>query len=145
MKFSSGYEWMCNRVCDVYVVICNVWETRKLGWPMSWRFTMVYLHNEGLYKWVNSATIFFWYELLPTTFGPQKFSKIRSLKVTYFHFPSKKISQIENMIKCLCNYHFLLIRFKIYVNFQKIISPKMGLTLVTLLRIPYLCHLGSMY
>ena len=36
-------------------------------------------------------------ELLPTTYGPQKFSKIRSFKVTSFHFPSKKISQIENM------------------------------------------------
>ena len=34
---------------------------------------------------------------VPTTYGPQKFSKIRGLKVTYFHFPNTKISQIENM------------------------------------------------
>ena len=31
------------------------------------------------------------HELLPITYGPQKFSKIRGLKVTYFRLPSKKI------------------------------------------------------
>ena len=31
--------------------------------------------------------------------------------------------------KFLCNYHSLLIKLKIYVNFQKNISPKMGLKL----------------
>ena len=34
---------------------------------------------------------------VPTTYGPQKFSKIRGLKVTYFYLPSQKLSQIENM------------------------------------------------
>ena len=29
-------------------------------------------------------------ELLPTTYGPQKFSKIRVLKANYFHLHSKK-------------------------------------------------------
>ena len=32
----------------------------------------------------------FWYDLLPLTSGPQKFSKIRVLKVNYFHLLSKK-------------------------------------------------------
>ena len=30
-----------------------------------------------MYQWVNSTPIFFWYQLLPTTYGPQKFPKIR--------------------------------------------------------------------
>ena len=49
-----------------------------IGWPMSWQFTTIYQHNEGLYKWVNSVPIFFWYNLLPTTtYGPQKFPNYR--------------------------------------------------------------------
>ena len=56
-----------------------------LGWPMLWRITAIYEHNEGLWKWVNFAPIFFRYELLPTTSGPQKFPKIRFFKVNFFH------------------------------------------------------------
>ena len=70
------------------------WKTERerggIGWPRLWQSTTISLHNEGLYKWVNFTPIFFWYELLLTTSGPWKFSKIRDLKVTYFHFPSKK-------------------------------------------------------
>ncbi len=33
------------------------------------------------------ANIFYLYELLPITSGPQKFSKIKVLKVKYFHLP----------------------------------------------------------
>ena len=40
-----------------------------------------------LKTWVNFAPIFFWYELLPTTSGPQKFPKIRFLKVNFFRLP----------------------------------------------------------
>ena len=69
----------------------------RIGCPRLWRITKNSLHNEGIYKWVNLVPIFFWYKLLPTTSGPWKFSKIRGLKVTYFHFPNKKIFQIENM------------------------------------------------
>jgi hypothetical protein len=35
-------------------------------------------------------------ELLPTTYGPQKFSKIRVLKVAYFHLHSKKYPKLKN-------------------------------------------------
>ena len=44
-------------------------------------------HNEGICQWVNLAPIFFWCKLLPLTSGPHKFSKIRVLKVNYFHLP----------------------------------------------------------
>ena len=52
-------------------------------------------HDDLLTQWrlikmSKFAPIFFWYELLPTTSGPRKFSKIRGLKVTYFHFPITK-------------------------------------------------------
>ena len=38
----------------------------------------------GVFRWS------FLYKLLPTTSGPQKFSKIIGLKVAYFHLPSKQ-------------------------------------------------------
>ena len=50
-----------------------------LGCPWSWWIITIY-----------KAPIFFWYQLLWTTSGPQKFSKIRVLKVNYFHLPKKK-------------------------------------------------------
>ena len=91
-------------------------------------------HDDPLTQWVNFGPIFFWYELLPTASGPWKFSKIRGLKITYFHFPStKNIPNIENMRQFFCNYHSLIIKLKIYVNFQKNISPKMGLKLCSLI------------
>ena len=40
--------------------------------------------------------IFFLYELLPTTYGPQKFSKIRLLKVNYFHLSIHLANDIQN-------------------------------------------------
>ena len=61
----------------------------QIEWPMLWRITKNYLHNEGTCKWVNRAPIFFWYELLPTTSGPQKFKKIGVVKVDYFDFPGE--------------------------------------------------------
>ena len=48
---------------------------------------------------------------VPTTYGPQKFSKIRGLKVTYFYLPSQKLSQIENMTWVLWNYCFFYFIF----------------------------------
>ena len=64
-----------------------LYMVRLLEWPMLWRITKNSLHNEGTCKWVNWAPIFFWYKLLPTTSGPQKFPKIRFLKVNFFHIP----------------------------------------------------------
>ena len=58
----------------------------SIEWPMLWRITKNSLHNEGTYKWVNWATIFFWYKLLPTTSGPQKFAKISIFKTDNFVF-----------------------------------------------------------
>ena len=67
----------------------NPWKTYAIEWPMLWRIMKNSLHNEGTCKWVNWAPIFFWYELLPTTSGPQKFEKIGVLKVDYFDFPGE--------------------------------------------------------
>ena len=47
------------------------------------------LHNEGMYELVNQAPIFFWYQLLPTTYGLQQFAKIEAVKVDYFDFPGE--------------------------------------------------------
>ena len=59
-------------------------KSYSVGCPRLWRITKNSLHNEGIYKWVNLAPIFFWYELLPTTSGPQKFAKISVFKVENF-------------------------------------------------------------
>ena len=56
----------------------------SVEWPMLWHIMKNSLHNEGTYKWVNWAPIFFWYKLLPTTSGPQKFAKISIFKVDRF-------------------------------------------------------------
>ena len=66
-------------------------RTLLLGWPKLWR-------------WVNSTPIFFWYKLLSTTSGPQTFSKIRCLKVTYFHLPSKKNIPWVNFYAIIISY-----------------------------------------
>ena len=39
---------------------------------------------------MNSNQIIFRYELLPTTYGPQKFAKILDLKVIYFDYLRSK-------------------------------------------------------
>ena len=70
-----------------------------LEWPMLWRITKNSLHNEGIYKWVNWAPIFLWYKLLPTTSGPQKFAKIRVVKVDYFDFPGEIFEKLV-WIRC---------------------------------------------
>ena len=48
------------------------------------------LHNLGIYKWVNSAPIFFsiatMYFEVRTTYGPQQFAKFRVFKVDYFDY-----------------------------------------------------------
>ena len=77
-----------------------VWHgLQGLEWPMLWRITKNSLHNEGTYEWVNWAPIFFWYKLLPTTSGPQKFSKIRAVKVDYFDFPGEIFEKLV-WIRC---------------------------------------------
>ena len=43
--------------------------------------------NPMFVQWVNLVPIFFWCELLPTTYRTQKSPKIRFLKVNYFHLP----------------------------------------------------------
>ena len=69
---------------------------------MLWRITKNSLHSEGKYKWVNWAPIFFWYKLLPTTSGPQKFAKIRVVKVDYFDFPGQIFEKLV-WIRCQGN------------------------------------------
>ena len=56
----------------------------------------------------------FWYELFPTTYEPQKFSKIRVLKVIHFHVPIPLANELWNfgsisMLKLICWFkaHFL--------------------------------------
>ena len=70
------YGW--NFWLELSFIICI------LGCPRLWRITKNSLHNEGIYKWVNLAPMFFWHELLPTTSGPQKFAKISVFKVDNF-------------------------------------------------------------
>ena len=67
-------------ILTIYISI----DAYILGCPKLWRITKNSLHNEGIYKWVNLAPIFFWYELLPTTSGPQKFAKISVFIVDNF-------------------------------------------------------------
>ena len=64
---------------------------------------VVAVHDDLLTQWMPikmskfQANIF-WCKLLPTTYGPQKFSKIRSFKVTSFHFPSKKYPKFKTWL-----------------------------------------------
>ena len=62
-------------------------KVQPIGCARFWRIMKNSLHSEGTCKWVNWAPIFFWYELLTTTSGPQKFAKIGVVKVDYFDFP----------------------------------------------------------
>ena len=76
-KFQLLYKpWLyCTHViitCSVkpeIVVLGTVNGLLSVEWPMLWHITINSLHNEGIYKWVNLASIFFWYQLLPTTYG----------------------------------------------------------------------------
>ena len=63
----------------------------------------IFKHNEGIFKWINSAPILFWYQSLWTTFGPQKLSKIRVLKVIVF---SSSHSSSQWIMKFLCKIWF---------------------------------------
>ena len=93
------------------------------------------------YQWVNSASIFFWYELLLCL---RIFKKIKILKVNYFHLSRKKylkskswcdfnaiffstsvqvIFVVDTVVRyyCICyeNYQtdVIFIKLKIYGNF----------------------------
>ena len=55
-------------------------------------------HDKVLTQW-RHMPIFFWYELLPLTSGPQKFSKIGAVKVDYFDFPGE-IFEKNLWIRC---------------------------------------------
>ena len=85
--FCSKFQYSTSHV--FFYIIKPRWKEYLLEWPMLWRITKNSLHSEGIYKWVNWAPIFFWYKLLPTTSGPQKFAKIRVVKVDYFDFPGE--------------------------------------------------------
>ena len=74
----SGVIILCTCMHLSYVHTCLI------GCPRFWRITKNSLQSEGIYKWVNLEPIFFWYKLLPTTFGPQKFAKISVFKVDSF-------------------------------------------------------------
>ena len=61
-------------------------------------------HDKVLTQWRHMPmgkfrTNIFWYELLPLTSGPQKFSKIGVVKVDYFDFPGE-IFEKNLWIKC---------------------------------------------
>ena len=86
-------------IISFYIIIMTAFW---LEWPILWRITKNSLRSEGIYKWVNLAPIFFWYKLLPTTSGPQKFAKIRVVKVDYFDFPGEIFEQFV-WIRCLGN------------------------------------------
>ena len=56
------------------------------------------LYYESICQWVSFLPIFFWYDLLPLTTEPQKFSKIRVLKVNYFLLPRKKNLKLKSWL-----------------------------------------------
>ena len=68
--------------------IVSVNTIQASGWTWLKWITRKCWHYEITCQWVNFAPIFFWYHLLPLTFGPQKFSKIGVLKSNYFHSPT---------------------------------------------------------
>ena len=83
------------------------------------------IHDDLLTQWRHIPVgqfppIFFWYELLPTIYGSQKFSKIRVLKVNYFHLSQKK--NTSNWKFCLILMpllFFLLIRLEIHFQLSE--------------------------
>ena len=106
-SISPSMLWHGFPIVDTWFVY-NYCGVSPLEWPMLWRITKNSKHNEGTYKWVNWAPIFFWYKLLPTTSGPWKFPKLRGLKVTYFHFPGTK--NIQNWK------HELIMQLSFFIN-----------------------------
>ena len=57
-------------ICDGTNWLFNCFAC-KVECPRLWRIAMIYWHIEGIRKWVNSEQIFFWYQLLQTTYDPQ--------------------------------------------------------------------------
>ena len=132
------HYWWCIIVHNLF----QVWITRlKLGkisrFYLNIRVSKVVAdhdnHIECIFKWVNFKPIFFDRNYFQLLMGLRSFQKIRGLKVTYFHLPSKK--NIPNWKYELISMQllFLSIRLIIYVNFQKNISPKMSLKLCELI------------
>ena len=79
-KIIPKYKRLRNRI---------IHEHWALEWPMLWRITKNSLHNEGTYKWVNWAPIFFdsnYFQLLRVLSSLQKsaFSKLIILFFQYF-------------------------------------------------------------
>ena len=73
-----------------------------------------------------SANIF-WYQLvLPTTYGPQKFSKSRVLKVNYFYLPREEITQNWNHGLIFMLVLFSINEIKNLRQFSEKQSPNMG-------------------
>ena len=46
---------------------------------------VVVIHDDLLTQWVNSAPIFFWYKLLPTTYGPHIGHPSLSAETAFFN------------------------------------------------------------
>ena len=78
LNFYVSSQHQKNKIDELGINVPISW---RLEWPMLWRITKNSLLNEGTYKWVNWAPIFFWYKLLPNTYGPQKFQKSEFLKL----------------------------------------------------------------
>ena len=68
---------------------------------------VVTVHNEGVYNWVNSALILFWYKLLPSTSRPQKFQKSGFYKSIISVFPCIQSMNNETLVVFLCKNWFV--------------------------------------
>ena len=101
-----------------YLLYWSVGPQRcTLEWPALSRITMNSLQNEGIYEWVNYAPKFFWYQLLPTNYGLQQFSKIRAVKVDYFDFPGETFEKLV-WFRCWGNCLQLLGFWNFFVFFR---------------------------
>ena len=93
---------------------------------------VITIHNDLLTHWRHipmdqfHASIF-WYQLLPTTYGPQKFAKIGVLKVNYFHLPRKKITQNWNHGSIFMLQLFFINKIKNLRQFQEKSLQKLAL------------------
>ena len=90
-----------------------------LGWAASQGIPSYCLHNVGIWILISSSQILFWYELLPTAYGPQKSEKIKVLKSKLWIFLCINKSQIEILNTFLCIPCFSFQKMSSFCNFQK--------------------------
>ena len=95
--------------------------------PASEGISLLYLHNVGKWILISSCQILFWYELIPTTFGPQKSEKIKVLKSKLWILLFINRSQIEILSTFLGIPWFSFQKMFSFCNFQKFCFQKMAL------------------